>query len=199
VTFSKVNLASASPRRKELLSKLINNFSILKVDFVEPDESEFSHPEDYIRTCVDSKVAQVFSRFEKDLRGELALVADTTVFLKGRLLGKPQTPKEATEMLQELSGHTHQVFTGYWLGPISGDSFDPKQIKWDISTVGFKKLSPAMVRDYVRSKEPMDKAGAYGFQGLALQFIQSVEGSYSNIMGLPILKIKDELKKWIQV
>lgn len=111
------------------------------------------------------------------------LVADTIVVLKNQILGKPQTLAEATKMLKSLSGREHKVSTAFILAR-------PDQIKPQVdiveTLVSFHVLSPGQIKSYVASREPMDKAGAYGFQGAALKFIRSVKGPYSNIVGLPL-------------
>jgi septum formation protein len=195
MAFSNLYLASSSPRRKELLSKITNNFKILTTNYVEPNEADYNSAERYICTCVESKAAQVFEAHKVD-PASLVLVADTTVFLGKRLLGKPKSKSDAISMLEHLSGKQHEVFTGYWLGPLEKEKFEPSQISWEVSKVQFRKLSRKLIEGYVHSKEPMDKAGAYGFQGLGLELIASVQGSYSNIMGLPILSFQKELSKW---
>lgn len=123
---------------------------------------------------------------------DVVLGADTMVVLDTRILGKPSNPQEAEEMLQELSGRTHVVLTGVAL--LNG--FGKLKTEVIETFVVFRQMSPQEIKDYVKSGEPMDKAGAYGIQGEARKFVTSVEGSLTNVIGLPMEYLTDELKAW---
>ena len=167
-------LASGSPRRRELLEGLGLRFTVRPVDLDEsplPDES----PRDYVlRLAVEKAAARVQP-------GELVLAADTTVVVDGEILGKPRDEGDARRMLRLLSGREHSVLTGIALQGSSG-----KAAEVDETLVRFAPLSAAEIEWYVATGEPRDKAGAYAIQGLASLFVEAVEGSWSNVVGLPI-------------
>jgi septum formation protein len=168
-------LASASPRRAELLRAAGFTFDVLVADVdeaVHPGEA----PEAYVRRVAEAKGRAVASRAE----GRRVLAADTTVVVEGVILGKPADAAEASRMLRALSGRTHQVLTGVWLdGACEVESTD----------VEFVPLTDEEIAWYVASGEPMDKAGAYAIQGLASRFISRIRGSYSNVVGLPVARV----------
>jgi septum formation protein len=161
-------LASGSPRRRELLEGLGVRFTVRPVDL---DESPLpgEAPRDYVLRLALEKAAAA--------SGELVLAADTTVVVDGEILGKPRDDEDARRMLRLLSGREHSVLTGIALG---------KAAEVDETLVRFAPLSPAEIDWYVATGEPRDKAGAYAIQGLGSLFVEGVEGSYSNVVGLPI-------------
>jgi septum formation protein len=167
-------LASSSPRRAELLQAAGIDFTIRAAGVDEatrPDES----PPDYVLRLSREKARAV-------VRGdELALGADTTVVINGEIIGKPADAEEAGRMLRALSGQWHEVLTGVTLARAG------RIISAVSSTrVKFAEISDAEIRWYVATGEPMDKAGAYAIQGHASLFVESIEGSYSNVVGLPM-------------
>ena len=168
-------LASASPRRAELLRAAGFTFDVLVADVdeaVHPGEA----PAAYVRRVAEAKGRAVASR----AAGRRVLAADTTVVADGVILGKPADAADATRMLRALSGRAHQVLTGVWLdGACEMESTD----------VHFVPLSDEEIAWYVASGEPMDKAGAYAIQGLAARYISRIHGSYSNVVGLPIARV----------
>jgi len=163
-------LASGSPRRRELLEGLGVRFKVRPVDL---DESPLpgEAPGDYVLRLAIEKAA---ARVEP---GELVLAADTTVVVDGEILGKPRDDEDARRMLRLLAGREHAVLTGIALG---------KAAEVDETLVRFAPLSEAEIDWYVATGEPRDKAGAYAIQGLGSLFVDGVEGSYSNVVGLPI-------------
>lgn len=188
---SKIILASKSPRRKQLLSYIFNNFNVLDdVDFEEPDPVLGQNPSDYVRLCVQTKLNQLPPSL-KYAPKSLILVADTTVSVGKELLAKPKNDQDAKRMLVALSNKEHSVMTAFFLGSMA-DVTKSELISVSTSVVKFKKLSAKTIQQYIRSGEGKDKAGAYGFQGLGLQLIEKVSGSYSNIMGLPLEDIKSQ-------
>jgi septum formation protein len=172
-TIPELVLASGSPRRRELLEGLGVRFTVRPVDLDEsplPDED----PRDYVLRLAIEKAA---ARVEP---GELVLAADTTVVVDGEILGKPQDDEDARRMLRLLAGREHAVLTGIALNG-SG-----KAAEVDETLVRFAPLSEAEIDWYVATGEPRDKAGAYAIQGLGSLFVEGVEGSYSNVVGLPV-------------
>ncbi len=168
-------LASRSPRRAELLRAAGIDFTVRAADIDEtplPRES----PRDYVLRLAEEKARAISA--EPD---EIVLAADTTVVLAGEILGKPLNAADAARMLRALSGQRHEVITGICLKR-------GEHIIRDIAStaVWFAPLSDLEIADYVASGEPMDKAGAYGIQGLASRFIDRIDGSYSNVVGLPV-------------
>lgn len=183
VTADGLILASASPRRAELLASAGIAFEVHPADVderVRPGESA----EAYVRRVAGEKCLAVMARFP----GRPVLAADTTVVVAGEILGKPIDTADATRMLRLLSGRAHQVITGVALGVpgspgSSGTRIDPQIAA---TTVWFVSLGSDEIAWYIRSGEPMDKAGAYAVQGLGGRFVERLEGSYSNVVGLPV-------------
>jgi septum formation protein len=169
-------LASASPRRAELLQQIGLNFSVRPADIdetPEPDET----PEHYVERLAREKALAVAGSSPECL----VLGSDTSVVLEGKILGKPTDPADARETLARLSGATHQVMTGVALAT-EGQC----QSVLVITEVCFRQLSSAEIDAYVASGEPMDKAGSYGIQGLGGIFVNELRGSYSAVVGLPL-------------
>lgn len=194
----KIYLASKSPRRRELLRQVGIDFELLLLRSDGPRGPDVTEavlpgeaPLDYV-----ARVALEKAKFASDLvtRRRMAprpvLSADTTVTIDGAILGKPANPAEATAMLQQLSGRTHQVLTS-----IAVASPDFAGQVTQVSDVRFGVLSPAAIAAYCASAEPYDKAGGYGIQGPAAQFIEHISGSHSGIMGLPIYETVQLLRQ----
>ena len=171
-------LASASPRRADLLREAGIDVEIQPAhvnEDVEPGEA----PEAYVRRVADAKGHAISQR----MPGRFVLAADTAVVVEGQILGKPSNSEDAARMLRRLSGRSHLVISGVCL--IKNGS---PAVKTEVETtvVEFADLSPAEIAWYVASGESMDKAGGYGIQGLASRFVTRIDGSYSNVVGLPI-------------
>ena len=179
-------LASKSPRRQELLKLMDLEFRIVlkEVDESYPDNLK---PEE-IAVYIAQKKAEAFDEVVGD---EVVLTADTIVSVDGHILGKPETVEHAVEMLQMLSGKTHQVITGVCL------LYKHKyQSFFDVSDVSFRHLSDEEIKSYVEKYKPMDKAGSYGIQEwVGLTGIEKINGSYTNVVGLPTEKLYRELKR----
>jgi septum formation protein len=165
-------LASRSPRRAELLEAAGIPFTVRAAD-VDETALEGESPRDYVLRVAEEKARAV--------SGDIILAADTTVVLGNEIMGKPKDAADAIRMLRALSGQRHQVITGICL--TRGN-----EIIRDIEStdVWFSPLSDNEIKGYVASGEPMDKAGAYGIQGLASRFIDRIDGSYTNVVGLPV-------------
>lgn len=174
----KIILASASPRRAELLRQLGLSFDTLPVDIDEtPDPDE--GPGDYVRRLAREKAQAGYQRSGRsDL---LVLGSDTTVVLDNRILGKPDSDADARRMLQSLSGREHQVMTGVALATRHG-----VEARVSVTDVRFRALDPREIDAYCATGEPMDKAGAYGIQGRGGVFVTAISGSYSAVVGLPL-------------
>ncbi len=175
-------LASASPRRKELLAHAGIPF---EVQAAQVDEHCEGPAAENVKILSARKALAVRSLFPS----RFILAADTLVELDGAVLGKPSGPEEAADMLQRLSGRTHQVWTGVTLVNPSGDMFTEN----DRSDVTFGEVPKEEIAAYVRSGEPLDKAGAYAIQGRASLWISRMEGSYSNVIGLPLFLVRSLL------
>jgi septum formation protein len=168
-------LASASPRRREILETLQVEFSCRPVDLDEtPLADELPH--DYVRRLACAK-AEAQAR-----AGEIVLAADTIVVLDGALLGKPDTPETAREMLRSLAGRQHEVFTGVAIHIAPGLTRDAVAR----TKVTIAPLSEEEISWYVDTGESSDKAGAYAIQGLGALLVESIDGNYSNVVGLPL-------------
>ncbi|RFZ85478.1 septum formation protein Maf [Mucilaginibacter terrenus] len=184
--FPKVILASKSPRRQELLRLMDIDFRIVlkEVDESYPDGLS---PEE-IAVYIATKKAEAF---DEDVTNEVVLTADTIVSIDGEILGKPETPEHAVEMLHKLSGKVHKVYTGVCL------FYKGEYNKfYDVSEVFFRQLTDEEIRSYVADKSPMDKAGSYGIQErIGLIGIERINGSYTNVVGLPTEKVYQQLKR----
>jgi septum formation protein len=171
----KLVLASRSPRRAELLKAAGFEFTVRVADIDEtPREGEDSR--DYVLRLAEEKARAVEAGDD-----EVVLAADTTVVLGNEIMGKPADAADAARMLRALAGQRHEVITAICLRR-------KDRVICDIATtsVWFAPLSDTEIADYVASGEPMDKAGAYGIQGLASKFVERIEGSYTNVVGLPV-------------
>ncbi|MDB4902465.1 MAG: maf [Mucilaginibacter sp.] len=182
--FPQIILASKSPRRQELLRLMDIEFRVVLKDV---DESYPDHlkPEE-IAVYIAEKKARAFDESVVD---EIVLTADTIVCIENQILGKPETPGHAVEMLQLLSGRMHRVITGVCLlYKHQYHSF------YDVSEVYFGKLTDEEIRSYVNKYQPLDKAGSYGIQErIGLIGIERINGSYTNVVGLPTEKLYREL------
>ena len=182
-------LASASPRRAELLRQAGFTFDVKPADVDEAVRSGET-PWDYVRRLAAEKSAAVFQQLGVDAGEVVVIGADTAVVVDGAILGKPRDDADATTMLRKLSGRAHEVVTGVSL----------RTGKVEVGTVArtavrFAALSDLQIAEYVASGEGGDKAGAYAIQGLASRFIPSIEGSYSNVVGLPVADVAELLSR----
>ncbi|EGT5711810.1 septum formation inhibitor Maf [Cronobacter dublinensis subsp. dublinensis] len=180
-------LASGSPRRQELLGMLGVSFERL-VPGVEEQRAEKEAPQDYVTRLARDKARAGVALATRDLP---VLGADTIVVLDGDVLEKPRDAAHAAEMLRRLSGQTHQVMTAVALA----DSLRVRE-RLVITRVTFRALTAQDIAAYVESGEPMDKAGAYGIQGLGGCFVRSIEGSYHAVVGLPLVETWELLSEF---
>ena len=173
-------LASASPRRATLLREAGYTFAVEPAHVDESESAGEAAPEYVIRVAA-SKARTVAARFP----GDVVLAADTTVLVGGVMLAKPADDADAERMLRLLSGRAHEVLTGVVLIRAGVESAAVVATR-----VRVRPITPAEMTWYVASGEPHDKAGAYGVQGLAARFVESVEGSYTNVVGLPLAEVR---------
>ena len=193
-----IYLASRSPRRRELLAQIGVRFHLLLLrgepsPDPELDETplEGETPVTYVERVARAKALAGWRRLEqRNLPRAAVLAADTTVALGGRILGKPADRKEAAAMLADLSGSTHEV-----LSAIALKHDAQLECALSVSEVEFKALSAAEIRQYVATGECDDKAGAYAIQGRAAQFVRSLRGSFSGVMGLPLYETAQLLER----
>ena len=180
-------LASASPRRRELLTNLGIAFSVMPSDRESapvPGET----PAETVARIALGKARDVSSRCPADT---LVIAADTLVYLDGEPLGKPSDRNEAASMLRRLSGRTHSVLTGVAL------ILDGRELsRAEETAVSFRCLSDGEIDWYIGTGEPMDKAGAYGIQGLGSVLIDGINGDYFNVMGLPLCRLESMLREF---
>jgi septum formation protein len=176
-------LASASPRRAELLRAAGMAFDVRVAD-VDETQSVGETPDAYVERLAIAKAVAIAEQGEP----RAVLGADTTVVVDGVVLGKPIDAGDATRMLRLLSGRTHLVLTGVALiaPAVAGQATRPRRARVCTTRVTFAPLCEAELSWYVASGEPMDKAGAYAIQGLASRFVTRIDGSYSNVVGLPV-------------
>ena len=179
-------LASASPRRKELLALAGLKFTVDAGNY-EEDLGLSLKPHDLAKFLSREKARAVSHKY----RGAIIIAADTFIVFRNKLLGKPHTDREAVRMLTLLSGKSHVVITGYTVL----DTKSKRTLSRSVETrVWFKRLSPAEIRAYVKTGEPRDKAGAYAIQGKGSLIVKKIEGDYCNVIGLPLAALAETLQ-----
>lgn len=184
-------LASTSPRRKELLQQVGIEFSQLKIDINE-DVLANEKAQDYVERLAQQKAQAGFKQLSvTEQENSVVLAADTTVVCDGVILSKPDSAADSKTILQRLSGRKHQVMTG-----IALQSMDRSCHQVVTTEVEFRQLTEAEIIAYWQTGEPQDKAGSYGIQGLAAVFVKGIQGSYSNVVGLPLCETTELLKQF---
>ena len=181
-------LASASPRRSELMTLAGFRFDVICAD-IDEIVPEKALPQEVVMSLALQKAQAV----AKDHRKSAVVGSDTVVALDGKILGKPRSESEAAEMLRSLSGRIHKVFTGVAI--ICGEKVTSF---FEETEVEFYPLTDQEILDYVATGEPMDKAGAYGIQGRGAVLVKRINGDYFNVMGLPISKVYREFKDCVK-
>lgn len=180
-------LASKSPRRSEMLTKLGLDFDIIPSGAEEspiPGET----PEEHVVRLAEAKALDIGSRYPD----QWIIAADTIVVIGRSILGKPETESEALEMLGRLSGQEHSVLTGFSVLHFGKRKKEYRAVQ---TAVRMKTLSPGEMRWYVRTGEPFDKAGGYAIQGIGSFMIESIHGSYTNVVGLPLCELVEALTR----
>ncbi len=187
MSFNEVILASASPRRKELLGVVFNDFKVVVSNVEEkvPDGVENEYQPEFLACLKALDVA-------KSYPDALVIGADTSVLADGVILGKPKTKEQAEEMLKLLSGRSHKVITGCCI------ALKGKSLSFSVTTyVDFYNLSQSEIEQYINTQEPYDKAGGYGIQSKGGLFVKGIRGDYFNVVGLPIAELKREIDKFV--
>lgn len=180
-------LASGSPRRRELMSQVGLDFTVVTSD---ADENiKEMEPEDYVRELSSVKAQSVLEQYADNEDSVIVIGADTIVYHKGEILTKPKDEEDAFRILKSLEGQIHQVYTGVTICSTHKNvSFYEKTDVWVYD------MTDEEIRDYISTGEPMDKAGAYGIQGKFAAYIKGIEGDYNNVVGLPVARLVHELK-----
>lgn len=193
----RIVLASASPRRREILRVLGLRCQIVASSFKENlDKSRFAQPVDYALATAIGKAQSVAKALrEEPTPVDLVIGADTIVVQDGQILEKPKDASDAVRMLMQLSGKMHRVQTGVALVLRCGDELKTQTFQ-ETTEVSVASLSPAVIEAYVATGEPFDKAGAYGIQGKGGSLVERINGDYFNVVGFPVHRFCRELTKW---
>lgn len=185
----KIILASKSPRRKELLEQIGMQFEI--IPSVGEEVITQTNPVEVVKELASQKAAEIETKTEGD---RLIIGADTIVVYENQILGKPKDKEDAIRMLSMLQNHTHSVYTGVSL--IRNQGKDRQVVTFAEETkVVFCPMTKEEIEGYVSTLDPMDKAGSYGIQGMAAAYIERINGDYNNVVGLPVGRIYQEMKK----
>ena len=185
----KLILASQSPRRRELLAQVGIEFEVQISQASE--ETDLTAPAEIVEELSKRKAQSVFILHPSDI----VLGADTIVALGDKIYGKPETYGEAFDMISELAGHVHQVYTGVTLIVRDPDGSLRTRTFHECTDVDVCEMTPEEVEAYISTEEPYDKAGAYGIQGSFGIYIRAIRGCYYNVVGLPISRLYQEMKK----
>ncbi len=183
---SKIILASSSPRRKELLERLGLRFEVIP-SLIDEIPLRDESPEDFALRASTEKALSVSKSLDSD---SVVIGADTIVVIGGEILGKPKDEEEATIMLEKIAGREHRVITGFSIVKPEAEILYRNLVE---SRVKIKTLAPCEIEGYIKTGEPMDKAGAYGAQGIGAFMIEEIHGSYTNVVGLPLAQVIDVL------
>ncbi|KGM96396.1 septum formation inhibitor Maf [Clostridium novyi A str. 4552] len=179
----KVILASASERRQELLKRIVDDFEIIVSDF---DESTVEFNGDfssYVQKLAKGKANSVSNSIKEDA---IVIGCDTIVAFDGKVLGKPKDEMQAFDMLKALSGNVHRVYSGIAVVDTKNNDIRTESV---CTNVRFSTLTNEKIKKYISTKEPMDKAGAYGIQGFGGVFVEEINGDYYNVVGLPLNRL----------
>ena len=187
----KIYLASASPRRRELLSQIGIKFDIIKCDVDET--SDITEPVLLVKELSERKADAAAVK-----SGSIVIGADTVVAIGGNILGKPGDVNEAKRMLRLLSKNTHEVYTGVTIIKRDFDGRVTKRTFCECTRVTFYEMSDDEIEEYVATGDSFDKAGAYGIQGFCARYIKGIEGDYNNVVGLPVGRLYQELSMHIR-
>ena len=180
-------LASNSPRRRHLLKQAGLTFTVIPSE-VDEQQVTGSDPDVLVRTLAESKAMDIAEKHPHSW----VIGADTIVVTNNQILGKPDSADAARDMLKRLSGKVHQVFTGYCICCRHKARLFTDAVKTDVC---FKSLSDAEIEWYIQTRETFDKAGGYGIQGIGSALVKSIQGSYTNVVGLPVCEVVDFLIK----
>ncbi|GKU23385.1 Maf-like protein [Clostridium folliculivorans] len=180
-------LASASDRRKELLSRLVKEYEVIPSSFDEDSVKFAGDVGNYVKELSLGKAEYIRNDIKKP---SIIIAADTVVSLEDKVLGKPKDKGDAFKMLQSLSGKTHQVYSGITVINTENNKLISDYVCTDVT---FSELSKEEIDEYINTGEPMDKAGSYGIQGFGGVFVEKIDGCYYSVVGLPLNKLKNIL------
>ncbi|MCB2147114.1 MAG: septum formation inhibitor Maf [Deltaproteobacteria bacterium] len=186
-TVPRLILASQSPRRRYLLEQAGLTFAVIPSRFDE-DSVQLPNPADYVKALAEAKADEVARQYPDSW----VIGADTIVTIDTAILGKPVDPREARHMLERLSGQSHFVYTGYAIVCKNKGTGISEAIKTDVQ---FKDLTTEEIDWYIQTGEPFDKAGAYAIQGMGTFLVRRINGSYTNVVGLPVCEVIEALIK----
>lgn len=184
----RIILASASPRRLELLQQIHLKFEVEPSEYSENVKTKLT-PYALVRFLSREKAMAVAPKYPDSL----IIAADTIGLINGQIIGKPETPAAAGRMLRQLSGKTHRVITGFTVLDTANGRMLTRIVKTEVT---FRRLAKSEIDAYVRTGEPLDKAGAYAIQGLGAVLVKELKGDYYNVMGLPLSALAQALKKF---
>lgn len=184
----RIILASASPRRRELLKTVGLDFEVIPDDTFESFEKS-DEPKDVVLRLAKFKGENVMKKI-KGKGAAIIISADTVVAIDNRVIGKPRNEAQAREMLCLLSGNTHSVYTGVYVS-----NREKNVLFYEKTDVRFRRLGEREIEGYIKTGEPMDKAGSYGIQGLGSMFVESVCGDFFNVVGLPVCRLCEVLRE----
>lgn len=187
----RVVLASNSPRRKELLHQIFDSFDVIKSDFNEEVVDE-KNPEELVKVLSSKKAEEVFDKIESNESELLVIGGDTLVYFDGQVLGKPKDEKDAYNTLKKLQGNENEVYSAFTV-ILKKYSKLIKETVLSKSRVTMKAMADEEIEEYIKTGEPMDKAGSFSVQGIGNKFVDSIEGTYNSVIGLDIEKLKEEL------
>lgn len=196
---SRLILASASPRRRELLTRIGLSFESLPARGEENPRSAI--PEEMVQELSAGKALEIYGSLEEQEKEEAVIIgADTLVAFENRVMGKPQDEKDAFDMLFLLQGKTHQVYTGVTLlYTPKGETACKKLTFVEKTDVTMYPMTEQEILEYIATGEPMDKAGAYGIQGRCAAYVRGICGDYNNVVGLPVSRLYQELKRIVNI
>lgn len=184
-------LASASERRQELLHRIVNDFDIIVSMFDENSVIVRENIEDYVIELAEGKALDVIKNIRENA---IVIAADTIVTLDNKVFGKPENDNHAFEMLRLLSGRTHRVYSAVVIINTENNKIEKRCIYTDVK---FSEITDEEIRKYIETKEPLDKAGAYGIQGYGGVFVEKINGCYYNVVGLPLNVVNKMIKSII--
>ena len=196
---SRLILASASPRRRELLTRVGLSFEVLPARGEENPHSAI--PEEMVQELSAGKALEIYGSLEEQEKEEAVIIgADTLVAFENRVMGKPHDEKDAFDMLFLLQGKTHQVYTGVTLiYTPKGETACKKLTFVEKTDVTMYPMTEQEILEYIATGEPMDKAGAYGIQGRCAAYVREICGDYNNVVGLPVSRLYQELKRIVNI
>jgi septum formation protein len=184
----KLILASKSPRRCEFLKQMGLDFDVIPSHVEEEDFVQGEHPKDHVIRLSEAKALDVGRRHP----GHWVIAADTIVYIDGIILGKPRNGDQAMDMLRRLSGQEHQVLTGFSIHCVGRRKGERQAVQ---TAVRMKSLTEAEIAWYIQTGEPFDKAGGYAIQGIGSFMVESIRGSYTNVVGLPLCEVIEVLSR----